>query len=86
MNDTFEKVKTLMVGEFQIDPANVTPATPLTELGVDSLAALEFVFVLEDAFRVTIDAATDLRGGLVQDVVNAVNHALSRQTEVSAAA
>jgi len=86
MNDTFEQVKALMVGEFEIDPAAVTPSTPLTELGVDSLAALEFVFVLEDAFRITIDPTTDLRGGLVQDVVQAVSRALSRQHEVPAAA
>lgn len=86
MNETFERVKALMVGEFQIDPAAITPATPLTELGVDSLAALEFVFVLEDAFRVTIDATTDLRGGLVQDVVNAVDYAQAQQATALAAA
>jgi acyl carrier protein len=86
MNDTFERVKALMVGEFQIDPTSVTPSTHLTALGVDSLAALEFVFVLEDAFHVTIDATTDLRGGLVQDVVNAVDRALFGRTEMSAAA
>jgi acyl carrier protein len=86
MNDTFERVKALMVGEFQLDPASVTPATPLTELGVDSLAALEFVFVLEDAFGITIDATTDLRGGRVEDVVNAVNRAQSPQLAMPAAA
>ena len=86
MNETFERVKVLMAGEFQIDPATVTPATPLTELGVDSLAALEFVFVLEDAFRITIDATTDLRGGLVGDIVNAVNRAQSQQLAIAAAA
>jgi len=53
---------------------------------VDSLAALEFVFVLEDAFRITIDATTDLRGGLVGDIVNAVNRAQSQQLAIAAAA
>jgi len=85
MNGTFERVKALMVGEFQIDPDAITPETHLTELGVDSLAALEFVFVLEEAFRFTMDNDTDLRGGLVQDVVNAVEHALSRQHAATAA-
>jgi acyl carrier protein len=85
MNGTFERVKALMVGEFQIDPDAITPETQLTELGVDSLAALEFVFVLEEAFRFTMDNDTDLRGGLVQDVVNAVEHALSRQPAATVA-
>ena len=79
MNDTYEKVKSLMVGEFQIDPQAITPETELSELGVDSLAALEFVFVLEEKFDFTMDEQTDLRGGMVRDVVNAVNLALSRQ-------
>lgn len=85
MNDTFEIVRTLMVSEFQLDPVKIMPATQLTELGVDSLAALEFVFELEDRFHITLDSETDLRGGLVQDVVDAVNLALSRQPAVAAA-
>jgi acyl carrier protein len=85
MNGTFERVKELMVGEFQIDPDAITPETQLTALGVDSLGALEFVFVLEEAFSFTMDNDTDLRGGLVQDVVTAVERALSRQPAATAA-
>lgn len=85
MNDTFERIKSLMVNEFKLDPAMIMPATQLTELGVDSLAALEFVFDLEDCFQITLDSETDLRGGAVQDVVNAVDLALSRQPAVAAA-
>jgi acyl carrier protein len=85
MSETFEKVKALLVGEFQIDPQVISPETQLTDLGVDSLAALEFVFVLEDAFSTTMDNQTDLRGGMVQDVVNAVDLALSRRPAAMAA-
>ena len=85
MNDTFERVKSLMVSEFQLEPERIMPATELTELGVDSLAALEFVFELEDSFQITLESETDLRGGLVQDVVDAVNLALSRQPVVAMA-
>jgi acyl carrier protein len=86
MSDTFSKVKTLIAAEFQIDPANIIASTRLVDLGIDSLAALEFAFVLEDAFKVTMDAATDLRGGVVQSVVDAVDLALSRQRETEAEA
>ena len=85
MNDTFERIKSLMVSEFQLDPLRIMPATELTDLGVDSLAALEFVFELEDKFQITLESETDLRGGLVQDVVDAVNLALSRQPSVAVA-
>ena len=80
MSDTFERVKALLIKEFGLEPAGITPSTQLTDLGVDSLAALEFVFDLEDCFQITLDSETDLRGGAVQDVVNAVDFVLSRQS------
>ena len=86
MDETFAKVKALMVSEFDIAADGVTPATELTALGVDSLAALEFVFELEDAFGVTMGTDTDLRGGKVQDVVDAVNAALAARPGLVAAA
>jgi acyl carrier protein len=86
MDETFEKVKALMVKEFEIPADSITPATELTSLGVDSLAALEFVFALEDAFGVTMGTDTDLRGGKVQDVVAAVDAALAEQSRLPAAA
>jgi acyl carrier protein len=79
MSQVFERVRSLMVDEFQIESGKITPKTPLAELGVDSLAALEFMFVLEDAFSITLDAETDLRGGLVQNVVDVVESAMSRR-------
>ena len=85
MNQTYEQVKELLIKEFQLDPAGITPSTQLTELGVDSLAALEFVFALEDYFQITLDAETDLRGGAVQDVVDAVDLALTRSPALAVA-
>ncbi len=78
MNETFERVRALMIKEFQLDPARVTPETALTDLGVDSLAALEFVFALENEFAIRFDTDVDLRGGAVRDVVAAVQAVLSQ--------
>jgi acyl carrier protein len=86
MDEMFEKVKALMVKEFDISPERISPTAELTSLGVDSLAALEFVFVLEEAFGVTVDNETDLRGGKVQDVVDVVTAALSRHAPLPEAA
>jgi len=78
MNETFERVRALMAKEFQLDPDRITPDTPLADLGVDSLAALEFLFVLENEFAVRLDADVDLRGGAVRHVVDVVESAFAR--------
>jgi acyl carrier protein len=75
MGSTFETIRNLMVNEFQLDASTILPDTPLVDLGVDSLAALEFGFALEEAFAVTLDPRTDLRAARVSDVVAAVDAA-----------
>ena len=75
MSDTFDKIRELMIREFQLDAGLIRPETPLPDLGVDSLAALEFAFELESAFGITLDQSTDLRGATVQDVVDVVDAA-----------
>jgi len=78
MSCTFDTVRDLMAKEFHLDIEAILPETPLIDLGVDSLAALEFAFDLEEAFHITLDARTDLRGARVQDVVDAVDAAWTR--------
>ena len=77
LNGTFERVRALMAKEFQLDPARITPDTPLSDLGVDSLAALEFVFALENEFAIRLETDVDLRGGAVRNVVEIVQSALA---------
>ena len=84
MSETFEMIRDLMAKEFQLDPAVILPETPLIDLGVDSLAALEFAFDLEDAFGVSLDPQTDLRAAQVRDVVAAVDAARATEPMISA--
>ena len=79
MSTTFDRVRTMLAAEFSLDPAQVAVDTPLEELGVDSLAALEFAFEIEDEFKITLDSQADLRGGRVGDVVAAVDAAIARR-------
>ncbi len=51
---TFETIRTILENDFQVDPAEIRPDRPLAELGLDSLALMEFVFAVEDAFHLTI--------------------------------
>jgi acyl carrier protein len=85
MSSTFDQVRELMAREFQLEPDAILPDTPLIELGVDSLAALEFAFDLEEAFSITLDPRSDLRDARVADVVRAVEAALSESHAQSAA-
>lgn len=51
---TFEAVTTVLTQQFSVDPARVRPETTLHDLGLDSLALMEFVFAIEDHFALRI--------------------------------
>ncbi|MEO5845344.1 MAG: acyl carrier protein [Caldimonas sp.] len=51
---TFDAISAVLVGQFHVDPATVGPAVALDQLGLDSLALMEFVFAVEDRFDVRI--------------------------------
>jgi acyl carrier protein len=51
---TFAAVSAVLVEKFHVDAALVRPETALDQLGLDSLALMEFVFAVEDRFDVRI--------------------------------
>jgi acyl carrier protein len=51
---TFATVASVLVESFKVDPAQLRPQTTLDQLGLDSLALMEFVFAVEDRFAVRI--------------------------------
>ena len=51
---TFNSIAAILQTDFRVDPAAISPATALTDLGLDSLALMEFVFAVEDAFHLRI--------------------------------
>jgi acyl carrier protein len=44
-------IQKMLVEEFGLTPEQVQPESRLEELGVDSLATVEFMFMLEDKFK-----------------------------------
>ena len=75
---TFDKVREMLVDQFQIDPAIVTPEAALQELKIDSLAAIEFMFLLEEKFNVDAPMGrVDLK--TVGDVANEIDRLLVDQ-------
>ena len=53
-SSTYDTVARILVTDFHLDAARVTPDTALLDLDLDSLALMEFVFAVEDAFRLRI--------------------------------
>jgi len=48
---TFEIVRDLLVAQLELDPQAIQAQTALDEVGLDSLAFMEFLFALEDRFH-----------------------------------
>jgi acyl carrier protein len=80
---TLEKVVALVVREFRLDPAIVKPAATLADLGIDSLAALEFVFDLEEEFGIFLGEAR-FKGDTLAAVIEAVDAALAVKADQAA--
>ena len=58
MQDIFEHMQKIIAEQFAVDPDEITMNTSFEEdLGADSLAAMELVMALEEAFEVEIDDA-----------------------------
>ena len=53
-NVTFNSIAALLEKDFHVDRAAIEPGAVLTDLGLDSLTLMEFVFAVEDAFHLRI--------------------------------
>lgn len=55
----FEQIKTILVDELGLNPADITPnATMSDNLGITSLEFLNAVMVIEDQYDITTDEET----------------------------
>ncbi len=58
---TLNRIRTMLVKDFKLDPDKLTSEARLEDLGVDSLGMAELVFNIEDEFGLTVpDVATTL--------------------------
>jgi len=51
---TFDAIAAVLVEQFKVEASAVGPHVALDQLGLDSLALMEFVFAVEDRFDVRI--------------------------------
>lgn len=52
---TLEIVQEMLIAEFDLTAEQVVPDAKLVDLGIDSLATLEFLFKLEDRFKLDLN-------------------------------
>jgi acyl carrier protein len=52
--NTIDTVHRIFVEYFELDPGTVDANTDLTGLGLDSISVMEFVFKVEDEFKVQL--------------------------------
>lgn len=76
MNNVASEVQKLLQEHFSLAEDQVAPDQKLEDLGIDSLSAIEFMFQLEDKFRISLSQE---RGALrtVSDVIEIVKRALA---------
>ena len=51
---TLEHLSQMLVKNYKLDPARLTPDEPLEALGIDSLGMAELLFFIEDEFNVKL--------------------------------
>jgi acyl carrier protein len=80
---TFESIGAVLQQQFNVEPDRISPQTTLPELGLDSLALMEFVFSIEDHFslRIPEDRLDPRKAGLtLADVCAALEEALGQRS------
>jgi acyl carrier protein len=75
----FDVIAEVLIEKFQVEAMRIRPDATLDSLGLDSLALMEFVFVVEDRFSVRIpDGELDPRqaGITLEHLTNVLEDAL----------
>ncbi|MEO5862773.1 MAG: acyl carrier protein [Burkholderiales bacterium] len=75
---TLDMIREMLVDQFQLDPVQVTPEATLEGLNIDSLSAVEFMFLLEEKFNVTAPMGR-VEIKTVQDVGNEIDRLIAAQ-------
>ena len=70
--DTMERIKRLFIDKIDIKEELLKPETSLESLGLDSLDRIEFLFTLEEEFRIKIDERSKSIT-TIEDVVNLID-------------
>jgi acyl carrier protein len=75
---TIERLKKLFIDKFDFNVEELKPDTTLEYLGLDSLDKIEFMFDIENEFRIKIPDQ-EFKVTTIQDMVDAIDRFVSEQ-------
>ena len=79
---TLQSVQALLKANFDLAPETLQPEAKLADLAIDSLAVIEVLFAVEDAFKVTVPsepAALHIQMTTVGDLVAYIEKLIAEQ-------
>jgi len=76
---TLERIENLFVDKLELNKDLLTPDSTLESFGIDSLDKIEFLFALEDEFKIKIPER-DVKIDTVRDVVDMVDRLVTEQS------
>lgn len=75
---TLESMQRLLVEKFDLQVSQLQPESELDKIGLDSLAIIEFMFMLEDEFKIKMpDERVEIK--TVQDIITVVDRLVAEQ-------
>ena len=75
---TLESLQKLLAEKFDLSASQLQPQSELDKIGLDSLAIIEFMFTIEDEFKIKMpDERVEIK--TVQDIVAVVDKLVAEQ-------
>ncbi len=75
---TIERLKAIMLKNFDLKAEALKPEVRLEELDIDSLGVIDLMFCVEDEFKITV-AREQVELNTIQDVVTYIDHLIAEQ-------
>ena len=84
MTTTFERLSTILVNDYKLQPERLLLDAPLESLGIDSLGTVELLWNIEEAFRIKLPSEPVALTTL-GDVVRFIDDLVASQSAASSA-
>lgn len=78
MPSTLERLKKLFVEKFEFKEEDLKPETTVASLGLDSLDMIDFIFAIEDEFKIRIEPS-QIKTNNLQEIVEGIEKLISEQ-------
>jgi len=75
---TYERIKKLFVDRLELKEEALKPEATLDSLGLDSLDKIEFMFALEDEFKIKIPDR-EVKIDTIQDMIDQIDRLFGEQ-------